>query len=59
MGGNGATGHFLPTAVLAAILGIVSKLVGGNHLRSWRNDSFAAASSSSTVAWAITALAFG
>ncbi|KAL8486723.1 hypothetical protein ACS0TY_023426 [Phlomoides rotata] len=59
MGGNGATGIFLMFAILAAVLGIVSKIAGGNHLRSWRNDSLAAAGSSSIVAWAVTALAFG
>ncbi|KAL0414170.1 UNVERIFIED_CONTAM: Membrane protein PM19L [Sesamum radiatum] len=59
MGGNGATGHFLTFAILAAVLGIVSKIAGGNHLRAWRNDSLAAACSSSIVAWAVTALAFG
>ncbi|KAK4425377.1 Membrane protein PM19L [Sesamum alatum] len=58
-GGNGATGHFLTFAMLAAVLGIVSKIAGGNHLRAWRNDSLAAACSSSIVAWAVTALAFG
>ncbi|KAI3469878.1 hypothetical protein Pfo_026541 [Paulownia fortunei] len=59
MGGNGATGHFLTFAILAAVLGIVSKIAGGKHLRAWRNDSLAAACSSSTVAWAVTAFAFG
>ncbi|GER48343.1 AWPM-19-like family protein [Striga asiatica] len=59
MGGNGATGHFLTFSILAAVLGIVSKIAGGNHLRAWRNDSLAAAGSSSIVAWAVTALAFG
>ncbi|KAL3634428.1 Membrane protein pm19l [Castilleja foliolosa] len=59
MGGNGATGYFLTFALLAAVLGIVSKIAGANHVRSWRNDSLAAAGSSSLVAWAVTALAFG
>lgn len=59
MGGNGATGYFLTFAILAAVLGIVSKIAGGSHLRAWRNDSLAAAGSSSIVAWAVTALAFG
>ncbi|KAH6786836.1 AWPM-19-like family protein [Perilla frutescens var. hirtella] len=59
MGGNGVTGHFLSFAILAAVLGIVSKIAGGTHLRAWRNDSLAAAGSSSIVAWAVTALAFG
>ncbi|KAL1561661.1 Membrane protein pm19l [Salvia divinorum] len=59
MGGNGATPHFLSFAILASVLGIVSKIAGGSHLRAWRNDSLAAAGSSSIVAWAVTALAFG
>lgn len=50
---------FLVFAILAAVLGIISKLMGGNHLRVWRNDSLAAAGSSAIVAWAVTALAFG
>ncbi|CAA2957074.1 membrane PM19L-like [Olea europaea subsp. europaea] len=58
-GGNGATMFFLVFALLASVLGIVSKIAGGNHLRVWRNDSLAAAGSSSLVAWAVTALAFG
>nr|GMD67819.1 putative late blight resistance protein homolog R1B-14 [Ipomoea batatas] len=50
---------FLAFSILAAVLGIVSKFCGGNHLRVWRNDSLAAAGSSAIVAWAVTALAFG
>ncbi|KAM7462338.1 hypothetical protein LguiA_030459 [Lonicera macranthoides] len=58
-GGNGATIFFLVFALLAAVLGIVSKLAGGNHLRAWRKDSQAAAGSLSLVSWAVTALALG
>ncbi|GJS59541.1 membrane protein PM19L [Tanacetum coccineum] len=58
-GGNGATEFFLEFAILASVLGIVSKFAGGNHLRVWRNDSLAAAGSSALIAWAVTALAFG
>ncbi|KAI7747620.1 hypothetical protein M8C21_024615 [Ambrosia artemisiifolia] len=58
-GGNGATEFFLEFAILASVLGIVSKFAGGNHLRAWRNDSLAAAGSTSLVAWAVTLLAFG
>lgn len=50
---------FLTFAILASVLGIISKLLGANHLRAWRNDSLAAAGSSALVAWAVTALAFG
>lgn len=59
LGGNGATPYFLVFAILAGVLGVASKLVGGNHIRAWRNDSLAAAGSSAIVAWAVTALAFG
>ncbi|KAL5712094.1 Membrane protein pm19l [Ranunculus cassubicifolius] len=58
-GGNGATMFFLIFSILAGVVGVVSKLAGGNHIRAWRNDSLAAAASSSLIAWAVTALAFG
>ncbi|XP_031251192.1 membrane protein PM19L [Pistacia vera] len=57
--GNGATMFFLIFSILAAVTGVASKLVGANHIRAWRNDSLASAGSSSLVAWAFTALAFG
>ncbi|XP_039137695.1 membrane protein PM19L-like [Dioscorea cayenensis subsp. rotundata] len=57
--GNGATFYFLVFAILAGVIGVVSKLASASHIRVWRNDSLAAASSSSLIAWAITALAFG
>ncbi|KAL4284765.1 hypothetical protein GQ457_16G030210 [Hibiscus cannabinus] len=59
MGGNGATGFFLTFSILAAVVGIVSKFAGAQHVRSWRSDSLAAAGSSALIAWALTALAFG
>nr|WEQ60879.1 plasma membrane 19-like protein [Paeonia lactiflora] len=58
-GGNGATIFFLIFSILAGIVGVASKLAGASHIRAWRNDSLAAAGSSSLIAWAITALAFG
>ncbi|KAK4258321.1 hypothetical protein QN277_007779 [Acacia crassicarpa] len=58
-GGNGATMFFLTFALLASVLGIVSKFIGGNHLRTWRNDSLAGAGASSIIAWAVTVIAFG
>ncbi|KAH7573151.1 hypothetical protein ACOSP7_006606 [Xanthoceras sorbifolium] len=58
-GGNGATMFFLIFAMMASVLGVVSKFAGGNHIRAWRNDSLAAAASSSLVAWALTVVAFG
>ncbi|XP_072959142.1 membrane protein PM19L-like [Typha angustifolia] len=57
--GNGATFYFLVFAILAGVIGVVSKLAGANHVRAWRNDSLAAAASSAVIAWAVTALAFG
>ncbi|OAY64621.1 hypothetical protein ACMD2_01944 [Ananas comosus] len=57
--GNGATFYFLVFAILAGVVGVVSKLAGVNHVRAWRNDSLAAAAASSIIAWAITALALG
>lgn len=50
---------FLVFALLAGVIGVVSKLAGASHIRAWRSDSLAAAGSSSIIAWAITALAFG
>ncbi|XP_057959202.1 membrane protein PM19L [Malania oleifera] len=58
-GGNGATFFFLVFSIMAGVVGIASKVAGANHIRAWRNDSLAAAASSSLVAWALTALAFG
>lgn len=58
-GGNGATVFFLTFSILSGVVGVVSKLAGGSHIRAWRNDSLAAAGVSSLVAWALTALAFG
>ncbi|XP_031502319.1 membrane protein PM19L [Nymphaea colorata] len=57
--GNGATIFFLIFAILASVVGIASKVLGGHHIRYWRNDSLAAAAASAVVAWAVTALAFG
>lgn len=57
--GNGATMYFLVFAILAGMMGVVSKFPGVNQIRAWRNDSLAAAGSSAVVAWAVTALAFG
>jgi hypothetical protein len=58
-GGNGATMFFLVFALLASVLGIVSKFIGGNHIRAWRSDSLASAGATSIIAWAVTALAMG
>ncbi|MQM20822.1 hypothetical protein Taro_053849 [Colocasia esculenta] len=57
--GNGFTFHFFLFAIPAGVLGMASKLVSGNHIRSWRNDSLVAAVFTSVVTWAVTAIAFG
>ena len=57
--GNGATFYFLVFAILAGVVGAVSKLAGIHHVRSWRGDTLAASAASALIAWAITALAFG
>ncbi|KAJ3678541.1 hypothetical protein LUZ60_002344 [Juncus effusus] len=56
---NGATFYFLMFAILAGVVGAVSKLAGIHHIRAWRNDSLSSNASASLIAWAITALAFG
>ncbi|OAY55475.1 membrane protein PM19L [Manihot esculenta] len=58
-GGNGATSFFLTFAILASVVGIVSKFAGGTHIRAWRNESLGAAGATSLMAWAVTVLAFG
>jgi AWPM-19-like family len=56
---NGATFYFLVFAILAGVVGTVSKLAGLHHMRVYRHDSLATNASVALVAWAITALAFG
>jgi hypothetical protein len=50
---------FLLFALLAGVIGVVSKFLGGYHIRAWKNESLAAAGSTAVVAWAVTVLAFG
>jgi hypothetical protein len=57
--GNVATPWFLPVALIASVVGLASVLTGTHHLRVWRNDSLAAASSASLIAWMLTLLAMG
>ncbi|KAL9675114.1 hypothetical protein QQ045_003315 [Rhodiola kirilowii] len=54
-GGNDATMFFLIFALLDGVVGVASKIVVGNHIRAWRNDSLSAAASSALFDWAITA----
>jgi len=57
--GNAATLWFLPMALTASVVGLASVLTGTHHLRVWRNDSLAAASAASLIAWMLTLLAMG
>jgi hypothetical protein len=57
--GNAATPWFLPVALIASVVGLASVLTGTHHLRVWRNDSLAAASAASLIAWLLTLLAMG
>jgi hypothetical protein len=57
--GNVATLWFLLTALIASVVGLASVLTGTHHLRVWRNDSLAAASAASLIAWMLTLLAMG
>ncbi len=57
--GNVATLWFLPMALTASVVGLASVLTGTHHLRVWRNDSLAAASAASLIAWMLTLLAMG
>ncbi|KAJ4850072.1 hypothetical protein Tsubulata_019366 [Turnera subulata] len=59
LGGNQATVFMLMFALLGGVVGATSMLAGLLHLRSWRNDSLASASSVSVISWAAIALAFG
>ncbi|GMN57069.1 hypothetical protein TIFTF001_026169 [Ficus carica] len=46
-------------ALIAGVVGACSLLPGLMHLRAWRSDSLASASSLALLSWALTALAFG
>lgn len=59
LGGNSATFYFVVFSILAGVVGVASKLAGGNHVRASKNHSLGTATSTAIVAWAITALAFG
>ncbi|PON93495.1 AWPM-19-like [Trema orientale] len=59
LGGNPSTSFMLMFALIAGVVGASSLLSGLMHLRAWRSESLASASSSALVSWALTALAFG
>lgn len=59
LGGNPSTSFMLIFALMAGVVGVCSVLSGLVHLRAWRSDSLAGASSLAVISWAITALAFG
>ncbi|KAJ3688904.1 hypothetical protein LUZ61_018068 [Rhynchospora tenuis] len=56
---NGATFYFLMFAILAGVVGAVSKLAGIHHVRVYRHDTLGTNASVALITWAITALAFG
>ncbi|XP_078182474.1 AWPM-19-like family protein [Carex rostrata] len=56
---NGATFYFLVFAILAGVVGAVSKLAGIHHVRVYRHESLATSAAVALITWAITALAFG
>ncbi|KAK3035237.1 hypothetical protein RJ639_033871 [Escallonia herrerae] len=49
----------LTFALIGGVIGACSVLAGLTHLRAWRSDSLATATSSAITSWAITALDFG
>lgn len=57
--GNFATGFFVLFALLAAVVGAASCVVGFMHLRFWNYHSMQPAASLGLVAWALTVLAMG
>ncbi|KAK2986826.1 hypothetical protein RJ640_011051 [Escallonia rubra] len=59
LGGNPSTSIMLTFALIGGVIGACSVLAGLTHLRAWRSDSLATATSSAITSWAITALAFG
>ncbi|KAF4382508.1 hypothetical protein F8388_015336 [Cannabis sativa] len=59
LGGNPSTRFMLVFALVGGVVGACSLISGLIHLRTWRSDSLAAASSLALIAWALTALAFG
>ncbi|WCJ25399.1 AWPM-19-like family protein [Euphorbia peplus] len=59
LGGNPSTSLMLVFALVAAVTGVSSVIVGFMHYGSWRDDTLASASSTAIISWAISALAFG
>ncbi|KAL3527062.1 hypothetical protein ACH5RR_011718 [Cinchona calisaya] len=59
LGGNTSTSFLLVFALIGGVIGLCSLFAGLLHLQAWKSESLASASSSSFIAWTITALAFG
>ncbi|XP_031132252.1 membrane protein PM19L-like [Ipomoea triloba] len=57
--GNAATGFLAVFSLIAGLVGVVSVLVGIDHIRHWDFDSLPSATSAAAVAWSLTALAMG
>ncbi|KAL3630333.1 hypothetical protein CASFOL_023317 [Castilleja foliolosa] len=59
LGGNPSTIFLLVYALIAGVIGACSVLLGFAHLRAWTSVSLACATTTATISWALTALAFG
>ncbi|KAF6137251.1 hypothetical protein GIB67_036288 [Kingdonia uniflora] len=59
LGGNAATSHMLVFSLIAGVSGACSVLAGFMHMRYWRSETLAIATSPAILSWAITVLAFG
>ncbi|KAJ4707119.1 AWPM-19-like protein [Melia azedarach] len=59
LGGNTSTSFLLMFALISGVIGVCSVMAGFMHLRAWRSDSLAAASSLAIISASVTALAIG
>ncbi|KAL9424874.1 hypothetical protein AB3S75_031906 [Citrus x aurantiifolia] len=59
LGGNTSTWFLLTFALTAGAIGVCSVTAGLMHLRAWRSESLAAASSLAILSWSVTAIAVG
>lgn len=57
--GNAATGFFVVFALIAAVIGVASCIVGFTHIQSWSPESMPAAGTAAAIAWSLTLLAMG
>lgn len=59
LGGNTSTWFLLTFALTTGAIGVCSVTAGLMHLRAWRSESLAAASSLAILSWSVTAIAVG